>query len=340
VVSGSRRVDAKDIEILVLRHQLEIISRKKGKPRFRSEDKVLLAALSRLLPRDRWRSFVVRPETVLRWHRQLVTGRARRWGRKSPGRPPTPMQLRELVIRLARENPRWGYLRIKGELKKLGHGLPATTIRDILRRAAIDPSPRRGGPSWSEFLHQQAASVVAADFFTVYTLWRRLLYVLFFIELSTRKVHVAGCTANPDGDWATQQARNFTLHLDGRSEPLRFLIHDRDSKFCGPFDEVFAADGVEVIRTPIRAPRANAVGERWVRTVREECLDWLLIGGRRHLEAVLRTYVDHYNHARPHRGLELAIPEPIEAGADLPHARAIDRRNRIGGLIHEYYRAA
>jgi putative transposase len=339
VVSASRTVDAKDVEILVLRHQLEILSRKRGKPRFRSEDKVLLAALSRLLPRYRWRCFVVRPETVLRWHRQLVSGRARRWGRTSPGRPPTPEPLRELVVRLARENPRWGYLRIRGELKKLGHDLPATTIRDILRRSGIDPFPRRGGPSWSEFLHQQAASVIATDFFTVYTLWGRVLYVLFFIELSTRKVHVAGCTANPDGDWVTQQARNFTLHLEGRERPLRFLVHDRDSKFSGPFDVVFASEGVEVIRTPIRAPRANAVAERWVRTVREECLDWLLITGRRQLEAALRIYVGHYNHARPHRGLELAIPEPSEAATDLAHG-AVDRRDRLGGLIHEYYRAA
>jgi putative transposase len=340
VVSASRKVDAKDIEILVLRHQLEILTRKKGKPRFRSKDKVLLASLSRLLPRDRWRCFVVRPETVLRWHRQLVTGRARRWGRTSPGRPPTPKQLRELVVRLARENPRWGYLRIKGELKKLGHDLPATTIRDLLRRSGIAPAPRRGGPSWSEFLHHQAAGIVAADFFTVYTLWGRVLYVLLFIELSTRKVYVAGCTANPDGDWVTQQARNFTFQLDGRKEPLRFLIHDRDSKFGRPFDVIFTTEGVQVIRTPIRAPRANAVAERWVRTAREECLDWLLITGRRHLEAVLRTYVDHYNHARPHRGLVLSIPEPDEAINDLPPARAVVRRDRLGGLIHEYYRAA
>lgn len=340
MISASRSVDAKDVEILILRHQVEVLHRKKGRPRYRPHDKMLLASLARLLPRDRWRCLLVRPETVLRWHRQLVTGRARRWGRKSPGRPPTPKDLRDLVIRLARENARWGYLRIRGELLKLGHDLPATTIRDILRRAGIDPAPRRDGPSWAQFLSQQATSIVAADFFTVYSLWGQVLYVLFFIELSTRKVHVAGCTANPDGAWVTQQARNLFFHLEQRKEPLKFFIHDRDKKFCGPFDDIFATEGVQVVRTPIQAPRANATAERWVRTVKEECLDWLLITGRRHLEAVLRTYVDHYNHARPHRGLELAIPEPNEAVSELAHPAAVDRRNRLGGLIHEYYRAA
>jgi putative transposase len=334
-------VDAKDIEILVLRHQLEILSRTKGKPRFRSQDRVLLAALSRLLPRDRWRCLVVRPETVLRWHRQLVTGQARRWGRKSPGRPPTSIELQKLVVRLARENPRWGYLRIHGELKKLGDVLPVTTIRDILRRSGIDPSPRRDGPSWSEFLRQQAASVVAADFFTVYTAWGRVMYVLFFIELSTRRVHIAGCTARPDGAWVTQQARNFTLRFDGHKDPIKFLIHDRDSRFCGPFDEVFQSEGTEIIRTPIRAPKANAMAERWVRSVRQECLDWLLFTGRRHLETVLRAYAHHYNRARPHRGLQLCIPDPLDQNAaDLIGSGAIGRRDHLGGLIHEYYRAA
>lgn len=341
VISAGRKVDAKDVEILVLRHQLEILRRKRVTPRFTTQDRMLLASLSRFLPRERWRCLMVRPETVLRWHRQLVTGGARRWGRKSPGRPPTPTELRNLVVRLAKENPRWGYLRIRGELKKLGHDLPASTIRDILRRAGIDPSPRREGPSWSEFLRRQAASIIAADFFTVYSLWGRLIYVLFFIELSTRRVHIAGCTTRPGGTWVTQQARNFTFRLDDRREPIKFLIHDRDSKFCGPFDEVFATEGVEVIRTPIRAPRANAVAERWVRTVRVECLDWLLITGRRHLEAVLRTYACHYNLGRPHRGLDLGVPDASETGdQNLPRLGEIVRRDRLGGLIHEYYRAA
>jgi putative transposase len=331
VVAAIRRIDAKDIEILVLRHQLEVLHRQNGKPRFRPQDRLILTALSRLLPRHRWRCFVVRPETVLAWHRQLVTGKARRWGRKSSGRPPTPAKIRELVVRLARENPRWGYLRIRGELLKLGHNVPATTIRDILRRSGIGPAPRRDGLSWSEFLRRQASSILAADFFTVYTLWGRVVYVLFVIELSTRKVHLAGCTTNPNNAWVTQQARNFVMSVDVRVEPVRFLIHDRDAKFTALFDDVFHTEGVEILRTPIRSPRANAVAERWVKTVRTECLDWLLIAGRRHLNEVLRIYVEHYNRARPHRGLDLTIPDSPSTAANEPAPlSAIARRDRLG----------
>ena len=275
-----RRIDDKDVEIVVLRHQLEVLHRQQGRPRFRTQDKMLLATLSRLLPRRRWRSFLVRPATLMRWHRQLVTARARRWGRTSPGRPPTAPELKDLVIRLARENPRWGYMRIRGELLKLGRDLPASTIRDILRRAGLGPAPRRDGPGWREVLRAQAATVVACDFFTVYTLWGGVVYVLFFIELSTRRVQLAGCTANPDSAWIAQQARNLCFSLDQRKEPLRFLIHDRDSKFSGAFDEVFSTEGIEIVKTPIRSPRANAIAERWIRTVRAECLDWLVDRGR------------------------------------------------------------
>jgi putative transposase len=341
VVSGIRSIDAKDVEILVLRHQLEVVHRQKGKPRFQRCDRLILAALSRLLPRQRWSCFLVRPETVLAWHRQLVTGKARRWGRKSPGRPPTPAETRQLVIRLARENPRWGYMRIRGELLKLGHNVSASTIRDIMRRSGLGPSPRRDGMSWSEFLRRQASSILAADFFTVYTLSGRVLYVLFFIELSTRKVHFAGCTRHPKDAWMSQQARNLTMSLDDRAQPVRFLIHDRDGKFTARFDDVFRTEGVEIIRTPIRSPKANAVAERWVKSVRTECLDWLLITGRRHLNDILRIYVEHYNRARPHRGLDLTIPDsPSPAVNDPAHLSTIARRDRLGGLIHEYERAA
>jgi transposase InsO family protein len=238
---------------------------------------------------------------------------------------------------VAQENPRWGYPRIAGELLKLGVRVSPSTVRRLLLAAGLKPAPRRAGPSWREFLRQQAASTLACDFFTVETLTLRRYYVFFFIELASRRVRLAGCTTNPTGSWVTQQARN--LGFSGVFEQTRFLIHDRDSKFSGAFDEVFRSEGIRVIRTPIRAPQANAYAERFVRTVRAECLDWLLILGRRHLEHVLHTYTTHYNRERPHRALALLPPETID-GADPPAAATIERHDLLGGLIHEYRAAA
>jgi putative transposase len=217
----------------------------------------------------------------LRWQRELER---RKWTyrRRPAGRPPLDPELRELMLRLARENPRWGCVRIQGELRKLGVRVDATTIRTLLRRHRLGPAPRRTGPSWAEFLRAQAHGVLACDFFTVETVWLLTLYVLFWIEHGSRRVHLAGVTANPDCAWVTQQARN--LAIDEQLEDMRFLIHDRDAKFCGPFDAIVRSEGVRVIETPFRAPRANAVAERWIRTVRSECLDHLLIVGRRHLD--------------------------------------------------------
>ena len=242
-----------------------------------------------------------------------------------------------MVLRLARENPRWGHRRICGELAKLGLVVSATSIRRLLAEAKLEPAPRRGGPSWREFLRAQAASIVACDFFTVESLFLRRYYALFFITHGNRRVWFAGCTANPTGAWVTQQARN--LGLDFSDQGVRFLIRDRDSKYSGPFDEVFRSEGIRIVKTPVRAPKANAIAERFVRTVRAECLDWLLILNRRHLEVVLRTYVDHYNRERPHRALELRPPELGER-QERPPDGEIHRRDRLGGLIHEYYQAA
>jgi putative transposase len=212
-----------------------------------------------------------------------------------------------------------------------------STIRRILLANRLGPAPRRSGPSWPQFLRQQAAGMLACDFFTVETISLRRFYVLFFIELESRRVHLAGCTTNPTGAWVTQQARN--LSFTGIFERIRFLIHDRDSKFSGPFDEIFRSEGITVIETPIRAPQANAYAERFVRTVRAECLDWLLIVGRRHLETVLQTYTAHYNGERPHRALALLSPDSTNADP-LPRGGEIKRRDRLGGLIHEYHRTA
>jgi putative transposase len=337
-----RSSEFKELEIAVLRHELAVLRGQVARPSLRPVDRAFLAAASRLLPRTSWRSFFVTPGTLLRWHRQLV---ARRWTyrQKWLGRPPVASETRALVLRLARENPRWGYQRIAGELAGLGVAVSATTVRKILREAGLPPAGERAGLSWHEFLRAHARSAIACDFFTVDTLWLGRLYVLFFIELGSRRVHLAGCSANPSGSWVAQQARNLSWSLAERSEPLRFLIHDRDSKFTRAFDEVFAGEGLEIIRTPFRAPRANAVAERFVRTVRAECLDWTLIVGRRHLEQVLRVFVDHYNTHRPHRALDLRPPNAERPTPRLVHAAErgpVQRRDRLGGLIHEYSLAA
>jgi putative transposase len=247
-----------------------------------------------------------------------------------------------LVLRLARENPRWGYQRIAGELAGLGLTISASSVRNLLRAAGLPPAGERPGLSWREFLRSQAASVLACDFFTVDTLRQRRLYVLFFIELQTRRVHLAGITSNPNGTWVCQQARNLVWSLGDADRRVCFLIPDRDSKFSYSFDEVFRNEGTEVIRTPIRAPQANAIAERFVGSVRRECLDWILIFGQRQLERVLRTYVEHYNSHRPHRALALAPPEGRAVVRLLPgpQRNCAQRRDRLGGLIREYSPAA
>jgi putative transposase len=336
LVRSRRGLHVKDLELLVLRHELEILRRQVGRPRLRPADRALLAAAAFHLPRPLREARLVTPRTLFRWHRALVR---RKWrqsaGRR--GRPPLSVEVLELVLRLARENPRWGHRRICGELAKLGFGVSPTSIRRLLAQAKLEPAPRRSGPSWREFLRGQAASIVACDFFTVETVFLRRFYVLFFIAHASRRVWLAGCTANPTGVWVTQQARN--LGLDFSDHGVRFLIRDRDSKYSGPFNDVFRSEGIRIVRTPLRAPKANAIAERFVRTVRAECLDWLLILNRRHLERVLRVYVDHYNRERPHRTLEQRAPEPDERREGSPTGE-IRRRDRLGGLIHEYYRAA
>jgi putative transposase len=331
--------EAREIELLVLRHQVRVLQRKVRRPRWSRRDRLLLAAASKAMPRAQWSSFVVRPETLLRWHRELVRRKWRynRTGR--PGRPPIQAEVSAIIVRLSNENPRWGYQRIRGELLKLGIRVSATTVRTILFRHGLGPAPRRGGPTWTEFLRSQASGILACDFFTVETLRLRTLYVLFFIELSTRRVHMVGATAHPDSRWVTQQARN--LAIDQRLGDARFLVRDRDAKYSGPFDEVFWTEDVRIVLTPIRAPKANAFAERFVTTVRSECLDHVLVYGRRHLDRVLRSYVSHYTEQRPHRGLDLATPRG-RASSPARHMerRRIERRDVLGGLIHEYRWAA
>jgi transposase InsO family protein len=335
----SRSTPSKDLEIIVLRHELAVLRRQIRRPVFRTCDRVFLSAASRLLPRVNWSAFIVTPATLLRWHRLLVS---RRWTySRSPGRPPIAPHVRALIVRLARENPRWGYQRIVGELKSVGLVVTATTVKKILHAAGLGPTVRRG-PSWREFLRTQAESIIAVDFFTVDTVWLQRLYVLFFIELGSRRVHVAGCTTHPDDAWVMQQARQVAWELAERKKPVRFLIRDRDRKFTSHFDAVFEAQAVRVVRTPVQAPQANGIAERFVRTVRSECLDWLLILNAQHLAHTVKVFVDHYNSCRPHRSLDLLPPNgrPPFKREMIGPAINVRRRDRLGGLLHEYERAA
>ena len=335
-----RSTEFKELEIVVLRHELAVLRRRVSRPALRDGDRLFLAAASRTLPRIRWSAFVVTPATLLRWHRRLV---AKRWTYpRRRGRPPIGQDVRELIVRLARENPRWGHQRIVGELKGLGVRVSATTVRTILRREHLGPAGKRQGPSWREFLRTQAKSVMAVDFFTVDTVWLHRLYVLFFIEIATRRVHLAGCTARPDSEWVTQQARQVAWTLAEREEPVRFVIRDHDRKFGNSFDAVFHALGSRIVQTPIRVPQANGFAERFVRTVRSECLDWLLIANTHHLERVLTVFVDHYNSHRTHRGLNLEPPNgrPKNEKPVWTKPLIVARRDRLGGLLREYRRAA
>jgi hypothetical protein len=327
----ARSSAAKDAELLMLRHEVAVLRRRVTRPPVNWADRAVLASLARLLPRPNWHGLFVQPETLLRWHRYLIR---RRWSYPHRrGRPSTSPEIRALVLRLARENPTWGDRRIHGELSRLGYKLGASTIWTILRGAGVDPAPTRSASTWRQFLRTQAKGVLATDFFTVDTVLLRRLYVLFVIEVATRRVHVLGVTAQPAGVWVTQQARNLLLAFGDRAGQFRFLIRDRDTKFTAAFDTVFAAEGIQVLRTPVQAPRANAFAKRWVGTVRREALDRMLLVSRWQLRAVLAEYVAHYNGHRPHRALGQAPP----LGSSPPSRPSADgrvvRHDRLGGLI-------
>jgi putative transposase len=337
----ARSDHAKDAEILILRHQVAVLQRQAGTPKLSWADRAILAALARLLPSGHLRQLhlIISPRTLLRWHGDLVR---RRWAcpRRNPGRPRTAQAIRTLVLEMARDNPSWGYRRIHGELTGLGYKVAPSTVWQILKDAGIDPAPRRSGQAWREFLTGQATTILATDFFHVDTVFLRRLYVLFFIEHGTRRVQLAGITAHPTGAWVTQQARNLLMNLEGSAGSLKFLIRDRDTKFTAAFDAAFTAIGMRIVKTPAQAPRANAIAERWIASARRECLDRMLIAGERHLQLVLGEYADHYNTHRPHRTLRQSPP----VGRPVPPAEGacirVVRRDRLGGLIHEYAQAA
>ncbi|MCP4306300.1 MAG: transposase [bacterium] len=322
----------------MLRHQLQVLRRQVDRPAVNDDDRTLLGAIAAVLPRKLRQGWIMTPETLLRWHRKRIT---RHWTHppRRQGRPPTATELRRLIVRLASENPTWGYRRIHGELTGLGHQIGQTTVWQILKDNHIDPAPKRSEVTWTEFLHSQAA--VACDFFTVDTAMLRRYYVLFFIQVETRQVIFAGLTANPTGAWTTQAARNlFLLHSEQLAE-AKALVRDRGSQFIDDFDEIFRTESFKILKTPVRTPVANTFAERWIGSIRRELLDRTIIWNRRQLDRLVTDYVAHYNEHRPHRSLEQRPPQSAHEPPPAPPAAiTVLRTNRCDGLIHEYENAA
>jgi len=336
VLVTSRTDQAKlQAEVLVLRRQVQVLERQIKRVHWRPGDRMVLAALRERIPRSGWAGLLVKPETVLGWHRALVR---RKWaayrGRPRRGRPPISAESRQLILRMARENPRWSYFRIRGELLKLGHQVAATTIRSVLLAAGVPPSGRRSRLTWRQFLRAHAETLVAADFFSVDTIFFKRLYVLIYLHLASRRVLRASCTSKPSAAWITQQARNLSWKLEDEGIKLSAVIHDRDKKFAFQADRVFESQGARVILTPLMAPRANAYAERWIGSCRRECLDWILVVNQ-HLQAVIDEYRLHYNDERPRRSRNLRPPASRSDRMQVDGGQ-IERRTRLGGLLSDY----
>jgi len=336
----------KDLEILILRHQLAVMTRLHAQPvKPNRVEKMTLAMLTKKLKQSTNRSAkqlrdvirIIQPDTVLRWHRELAR---RKWTypqKNKGGRPKIHQEKENLIVRLAKENIRWGYGKIEGELIKLGYKVSLTTVRNVLDRNGIVPAPvRYGSIGWKTMMNHYKEQLLSCDFFTIETIFLRTVYVLVFIELGTRRVYLAGVTSHPDGHWVAQQARQLVWQFEESDTSFRCLIRDNDSKYTEAFDNVFESQQTHIIPTPIRAPNANSYVERWIRSVRQECFDHILIINEAHLRGVLNEYLAYYNARRPHQGLEqqspILRPEPETTGK-------VERHQVLGGIINDYFRS-
>lgn len=339
----------KDVEILALRHQITVLERQLSgaRVRFDASDRAFLAALLHQLPAQALRRvrLLVRPDTVLRWHRNLVSRRhAARSHPKRGGRPRTVRSIRALVLRLAAENPAWGYRRLHGELLVLGVDVAPSTVWEILKNAGIPPAPERTSTTWADFLRSQADALLACDFFETITLSGARMYVLAVIEHANRRIRILGATAHPTASWVAQAAKNLVMDLKDAGCRARYLIRDRDGTFPELLDEVLKDAGIEIVLSGIQMPRMNSIMERWVQTCRRELLDRTLIWDQRHLLHALREFEHFYNGHRPHQGIANArplhpLPQPITDPGQITRLD-IHRRDLLGGLLHEYQHAA
>jgi putative transposase len=336
----------KDAEILMLRHQLAVAERERPRARSRLTwpDRAWLALLAGTVPTERLAAMrlIVTPGTILHWHHAIIR---RRWARRSrqgrSGRPATHRKVRSIVLRLEQENESWGYRRIHGELAGLGITVAPSTVWQILKDAGITPAPRRDGPGWAEFLRSQAQGILALDFFTADLLNGTKVYVLAAIEHRTRRIRILGATEHPVQPWVVQQARNLLMDLADARMTVKFVLHDRDATFTAAFDAVFQAAGARVVRSAVQAPRMNSIMERWIGSCRRELLGRTLIWNQRHLMTVLREYEDFYNTHRPHRTLNQAAPlRPLPENVTSLDRLRVRRRDRAGGVIHEYHLVA
>jgi transposase len=330
----------KTAEILLLRHQLAVLQRRQPRhPDLNWADRALLATLLAVIPKVRRHGLrlLVTPDTMVRWHRDIVR---RRWAAKSmhrkTGRPATRRNIKALILRLARENPGWGYRRIHGELAGLGVKIAASTVREILKNAGIHPAPRRAGATWQQFLRSQAEAILACDFFTADLLDGTRAYVLAVIEHATTRIRILGVTMHPTGAWSAQQARNLVIDLGEQAHRVKFMIRDRGSNFTAAFDTVLADAGIRTVLCNVQTPRMNTIAERWIRGCRREILDRTLIWNQAHLRRILHQYETHHNQHRPHRSLNSAAPlKPLPEPVDLEQHR-VRRHPRVGRMINEY----